>query len=73
MSDDDEIRIRTKRDPDKPISALDRLVFAKWAEFAWRLLTRQGTVAPNFKSLYKRKAELDRQLLGEPPSHDSRL
>jgi hypothetical protein len=36
------------------------------AEFAQRLKTRQGAIFSDFKSLYKRKAELDQQMLGSP-------
>jgi hypothetical protein len=32
----------------------------------FELMARQGTIEPDFTALYKRKAELDRKLLGEP-------
>jgi hypothetical protein len=64
---DDEIGIRSKygdEHDDWPVKrggALDALVFAKWREFVSRLIDRQGTVAPDFEALYRRKAELDRK------------
>jgi hypothetical protein len=38
------------------------LRMCEMAEFAHRLATRQGTVTPDFDSLYEAKAELDRKL-----------
>lgn len=61
MSDDDEIQIRNPRQ--EPMSALDRLVFAKWAEFVAKLANRQGTRPLDFDELRRRKAEIDRQTL----------
>ena len=35
------------------------------AKFIRKLMARQGTIPPDFEALYKKKAELDRKLLGE--------
>lgn len=66
MSEDDEIRIRPKRDPDAPTSALDRLVHLKWRQFVYRLVTRQSSPPHDFTLQYKRKAELDQKFSDDP-------
>lgn len=67
---DDERRDVEQRQPDfeqlfsEPRDRIDPMVRArKTLAFMRKLRTRQGTIAPDFDLLYKKKADLDHKLL----------
>jgi len=56
------------RDPDATAIVLDiSPAIIEYAAFAEKLINRQGTIMPDFESLRRRKAELDRRRSDEPP------
>ena len=67
MSDDVlEELLRDLESQGYPLTAAERETF-KWAVFIMRLNSRQGTIAPDFESLYQRKAKLDAKLRAPRP------
>jgi hypothetical protein len=44
------------------------IVYSEMEAFLDWLRHRQGTIMPDFRALYQKKAEFDRRLLDEPPS-----